>query len=66
VAYSEFSIDEVKARFQLRIDEGQEVFAAIPAISVSALLTDTLAENLPLAVALSTEKARSELIIMPS
>ena len=65
MAYSEFSIEEVKARFQLQIDEGQEVFAGIPAVPVSALLTETLAENLPLAVALSTEKARSELIIMP-
>src|ERR1022692_2484031 len=65
VAYSEFTIEEVKARFQLRIDEQHEVFAGVLAVPVSALLTETLGENLPLAVALSTEKARSELIIMP-
>jgi hypothetical protein len=65
MAYGEFSIEEVKSRFQLRIDESQEFFAAIPATNISALLTETLAENLPLAVAISTEKARSELIIVP-
>jgi hypothetical protein len=63
--YGEFSIEEVKARFQLRIAESEEYFAAIPAVAVSDFLTQMLAENLPLAVAISTEKARSELIIAP-
>jgi hypothetical protein len=65
VPYGEFSIDEVKARFQLRIAEAEEYFAAIPAVPVSDFLTRMLAENLPLAIAISTEKARSELIIVP-
>jgi hypothetical protein len=65
VPYSEFSIEEVKARFQLRIAEAEEYFAHIPAVPVSDFLTATLAENVPLAVAISTEKARSELIIVP-
>lgn len=63
--YGEFSIEEVKARFQLQIAETEEYFAHIPAVPVSSLLTSTLAENIPLAVAISTEKARSELIIIP-
>jgi hypothetical protein len=65
VPYGEFSIDEVKARFQLRIAESEEYFADIPPVAVSDFLTQMLAENLPLAVAVSTEKARSELIIAP-
>lgn len=65
VPYGEFSIEEVKARFQLRIAEEEEYFATIPPVQVSDLLTRTLAENIPLAVAISTEKARSELIIVP-
>jgi hypothetical protein len=65
VPYGEFSIDTVKARFQLRIAEAEEYFADIPPVAVSDLLTQTLAENLPLAVAISTEKARSELITVP-
>ena len=63
--YGEFSIDEVKARFQLRIAEAEEYFADIPPITVSDFLTQMLTENIPLAVAVSTDKARSELIIAP-
>src|SRR5262249_33984228 len=65
VSYSESSIDEVKARFQRRIAETEEYFAGISPVPVSDLLTALLAETLPLAVAVSTEKARSELIIAP-
>ncbi len=63
--YGEFSIEEVKARFQLRIAEAEEYFAGIPPVEVSDFLARMLAENIPLAVAVSTEKARSELIIAP-
>lgn len=65
MAYGEFSIEEVKARFQLQIAEREEYFANIVPVAVSEFLTQTLAETVPLAVAISTEKARSELIIVP-
>lgn len=65
MAYSDFSIDDVKAQFKLRLDEGKDLFASVPAAEVSSLLRDTLTENVPLALAISTEKARSELIIAP-
>lgn len=62
---SEFTIAGVKERFGLRIDESRETFAAVAPLPVSDLLGELLAENVPLAVAISTEKARSELIIAP-
>jgi hypothetical protein len=65
VSYGEFSIEEVKERFQLRIAETEEFFASISPVEVSDFLKRMLAENIPLAVAISTEKARSELIIIP-
>jgi hypothetical protein len=65
VSYNSFSIDDIKERFRLRIAEAEEYFAEIPAVEVSDFLRRTLAENIPLAVAISTEKARSELIIAP-
>jgi hypothetical protein len=65
VAYGEFTIAEVKAQFQLQIAETEEYFAHFPPVAVSELLTNLLAENIPLAVAISTEKARSELIVVP-
>ena len=63
--YSEFTIDTAKSRFGLTIQESPGVFAAFPPVAVGALLTETLAETLPLAVAISTEKARSELVVVP-
>ena len=62
--YSAFSIEEVKSKFGLRIASA-ETFAGIPPVEPSAFLVATLAENVPLAVAISTEKARSEFIVAP-
>ena len=63
--YSEFTIDSVKSRFGLTIDETPGRFARWDPITPGALLTETLAETLPLALAISTEKARSELVVVP-
>ena len=63
--YSEFTIDAVKARFGLSIVEAPDAFAGSASVKAGALLTETLAETLPLAIAISTEKARSELVIAP-
>ena len=63
--YSEFTIDAVKARFGLTITDAPGTFAGSPAVAPGALLTETLAETLPLAVAVSTEKARSEFVVAP-
>ncbi len=65
MAYSEFSIDDVKLRFKLRVEEKVGHFAAVSPVSVSEFLTQMLDENIPLAVAISTEKVRSELIVAP-
>lgn len=65
MSYSDFSVEDVKTRFNLRLEEGQDLFAAVPAVEISPLLREILAENVPLALAISTDKARSELIIAP-
>ncbi len=66
MAYSEFSLETVTDRFGLdvRLDIGR--FAGVPAIeAITPLLQESLAEYVPLALAMNTEKARSELIVMP-
>ena len=63
--YSEFTIDTVQARFGLTIRDDPAAFAGWPPVVPGALLAETLAETLPLAVAISTEKARSELVVVP-
>ncbi len=65
MAYSNFSLSKVKADFGLSTDEGHDLFAATPSLPPSPLLMAILKEQLPLASAINTEKARSELVVMP-
>ncbi len=63
MSYSNFTLKRVKQEFNLEIIEGQDLFSAIAAVEISDYLRTTLNYNVPLALAISTEKARSELII---
>lgn len=63
--YNTFSLEQLKKDFALTIAEATGVFAQIAPVTVSARLSEALAEGAPLALAISTEKARSELIIAP-
>jgi hypothetical protein len=65
MAYSDFKLDELVKRFELTIEETSELFGAIAEVECSDLLITTLRETVDLAVAINTEKARSELIIAP-
>ncbi len=63
--YSQFTIDKVKRDLKLTILEGVRFFPdTIAPITLSSRL-ETILENLPWAVAVGTEKARSEVIINP-
>ncbi len=63
--YSEFSLDKAVKTFNLTTSERINLFAEIPEIECSSFLTQTLQYNVFLALAMNTEKARSELIIAP-
>ncbi|MEM9541000.1 MAG: hypothetical protein AAGA60_16045 [Cyanobacteria bacterium P01_E01_bin.42] len=65
--YSEFkTIAEVRDRFNLNVEERQSLFVDIPPVNVSDFLQHALERNIPLANAINTEKARSELLIAPA
>ncbi|MGD1935982.1 MAG: hypothetical protein ACFCA4_00275 [Cyanophyceae cyanobacterium] len=64
MSYSEFTLKKVKQAFGLETIEGQSLFSKVGNSPVSDYLTQTLDRNLPLALAINTEKARSELIII--
>lgn len=64
MAYSSFTLRDVQKIFQLQIHEEMGLFAAIEPLAISESLALTLAENVPLAVSINTEKARSELIVV--
>ncbi len=63
--YRLFTIAQVKRDFRLVIDEDVDLFSATAEMPVSAWLTETLQETLSLALAINTEKVRSELLIAP-
>ncbi len=65
MAYSQFSLTDIQDKFQVELHQHASLFAAIEPISLSDILTAILDENVSLALAIYTEKARSELIIAP-
>lgn len=65
MSYSEFSLARAKQEFGLVTLEKRDLFADIPKVEASNLLTETLNYHLPIALGSNSEKARSELIIAP-
>src|SRR5712691_11911419 len=65
MAYNDFTLEKLKQQFGLHLQvEVTTVVSASP-VALSELLRHTLAENVPVALDISTEKARSEFIIAP-
>jgi hypothetical protein len=65
MAYSDFDLKKVRHAFGLQIAEQPDLFTNVPLVQPSAMLADTLAETAHLAMAIHTEKARSEMLITP-
>ena len=65
MAYSEFTLDEIKKTFQLVINERTDMFAQVSPVEPGSPLSILLPEYIPLALAINTEKARSEMMIAP-
>lgn len=65
MSYSDFSLSQLESEFNLILQERVEIFKEILPITPSSLLIEILAENIPLALEIDTEKARSELIVSP-
>ncbi|MEH2013111.1 hypothetical protein [Nostoc sp.] len=63
--YSKFTLSKAVDDFQLTIVEGDPFLLEISSVNPTSLLKDTLKETLPWAIAVSSEKARSEGIINP-
>ena len=65
MAYSDFDLARVRDAFGLTLDESRDLFTAIAPIAPSDMLRTILADYIPLATAIATEKARSEFLIAP-
>jgi hypothetical protein len=65
MSYSQFSIDTIEATFGITIVDAVGIFADITSVEYSDFLAQTLKKYIPLALAIGTEKSRSELILTP-
>jgi len=65
MAYNQFSLDDVKQRLGIVLHEQIDLFGDIAPVTPSNLLQETLRDAAPVALAVSTEKSRSEMIISP-
>ncbi len=65
MSYSDFTLAKVIKEFGLKITDNYRMYSEIHEVEPSNLLTQTIEENIPLAIASNTEKARSEMIISP-
>jgi len=65
MAYSNFTLSKLEADFGITITQAPGIFAGSPSVTPSALLVQTVDENLPLALPNGSEKARSEWILAP-
>ena len=63
--YSSFALPDIEPRLGITIREVPELFADVADVDPSPLLRTLLDVYLPLALAINTEKARSELFIAP-
>jgi hypothetical protein len=65
VSYSDFSLASAKKNLDLTISSRQDIFHEVPELTSSDYFQETLAYNVPFALASNTEKSRSEMIIAP-
>jgi hypothetical protein len=65
MAYSDFNLKTVRERFGLRLHEHTDLFVTVQEVEVRERLREALEEWGPAALAMNTEKARSEMIIAP-
>jgi hypothetical protein len=65
MSYRDFTLTDVIEHFALTTREAADLFADQPSIEPSALLVETLRSNIPVAIAVSNEKVRSELLVAP-
>lgn len=65
MSYSDFTLETVKKTLNLSISSRENIFLQVAPLPASEYLQETLAYNVPFALASNTEKSRSEMIITP-
>jgi hypothetical protein len=64
MAFRDFNFPEVQQTLGLNLAEA-DLFSGVPALSLAAAFAERMHSDIPMALAVNTEKARSEFIIAP-
>lgn len=65
MSYSDFTLERISKIFSINIEERTKVFTSLEEVTLDLYFIKYLQNNIPLAQAISTEKAKSEMIIAP-
>lgn len=65
MSYNKFTLEKLVDTFDIKTEVWNNVYENVESKQPSQFLNEMLLESVPMAVAIHTEKARSELIIMP-
>lgn len=65
MSYSDFTLPRAQADFGLTVKTQPGLFRGVPPATLGDVFRETLLGQMPLATAINTEKARSELLIAP-
>lgn len=65
MSYSQFTLEEIEEKFAVTIEDKLKIFQQISEADYSDALKNILEYNIPLALDIATEKAKSEMIITP-
>ena len=65
MSYSDFTLERISKIFSVKIEERTNLFTSLEELTLDSFFIKYLQNNIPLAQAISTEKAKSEMIIAP-
>ena len=65
MSYEQFSLDNIKSELDVQLRSSLHLFRDVPSVPYSDFLTQLLERYSPLAIAIGTEKSKSEFIIAP-
>ena len=65
MSYEEFTLEQITSDFGLTIEENVDLFSTIRDVPLDEYFLSYLQNTIPLAVAIATEKAKSEMIVAP-
>ncbi|MEM9002866.1 MAG: hypothetical protein AAGE59_04970 [Cyanobacteria bacterium P01_F01_bin.86] len=64
MSYGEFTFQKIETDLQIQLEE-DDLYSLIEPVEINSFFAEIMRENVPLALSINTEKARSELIVAP-